>query len=233
MVDQVLDFFYTVSVWTIPVVIAITLHEAAHGWVADRLGDDTARRLGRVTFNPLRHIDPFGTVVLPALLLLFAPFVFGYAKPVPVNFSRLRKPKRDMVWVALAGPATNIALAVASALAIHVTPYFSLWLGDWLFDNLEHSLLINVVLAVFNMLPLPPLDGGRVMTGLLPNPIAYRFARIERYGILILLTVLFLLPLIGDQFGIDLNVFAWVMWPPIEAVYEFIVALTGHGPAAP
>ena len=191
MTDQILDFLYTVSVWTIPVVIAITLHEAAHGWVADRLGDDTARRLGRVTFNPLRHIDPFGTVVLPGMLLLFAPFVFGYAKPVPVNFLRLRKPKRDMVWVALAGPATNIALAVASALAIHVTPYFSPWLGDWLFDNLEHSLLINVVLAVFNMLPLPPLDGGRVMTGLLPNPIAYRFARIERYGILILLAVLF------------------------------------------
>ncbi len=231
--DQVLSFLETASVWVIPVIFAITFHEAAHGWVADRLGDDTARRLGRVTFNPLRHIDPFGTVVLPGLLLLFAPFVFGYAKPVPVNFSRLRNPKRDMVWVALAGPATNIALAVASALAIHVTPYFSPWLGDWLFDNLEHSLLINVVLAVFNMLPLPPLDGGRVMTGLLPNPIAYRFARIERYGILILLALLFLLPLIGDQLGMDLNVFAWVMWPPIELVYETIVALTGHGPAAP
>ncbi len=233
MTDQILDFLYAVSVWTIPVVVAITFHEAAHGWVADRLGDDTARRLGRVTFNPLRHIDPFGTVVLPGMLLLFAPFVFGYAKPVPVSYSRLRNPKRDMVWVALAGPATNIALAVASALAIHSTPYLSPWLGGWVLDNLERSLLINVVLAVFNMLPLPPLDGGRVMTGLLPNPIAYRFARIERYGILILLTLLFLLPLIGDQLGIDLNVFAWVMWPPIETVYEIIVALTGHGPAAP
>ncbi len=221
--EQFLAFVYDASVWVIPVVVAITLHEAAHGWVADRLGDDTARRAGRVTFNPLRHVDPFGTVVLPAMLLILrSPFVFGFAKPVPVNFWRLRHPKRDMIWVAAAGPAANMAIAIASGLAVHIVPYLSPEVGDWLFDNLARSILINVVLAVFNMLPIPPLDGGRVMTGLLPRPLAYQFARIERYGIVIVLGLLF----IPRFFGLD--VFGWVMWPPIEAVRDFVITLTGN-----
>ncbi len=155
MLDNVTDILYTVSIWVLPVLIAITFHEAAHGWVADRLGDDTARRLGRVTFNPLKHVDRFGTIVLPGLLLLFqAPFLFGYAKPVPVNFGRLRRPKRDMIWVAAAGPGANIVLALVAGTAFHLTPYFSDSLGDWLADNLHNAIVINVLLAVFNMLPV-------------------------------------------------------------------------------
>ena len=224
------DTLYSVSVWVIPLIIAITFHEAAHGWVANRLGDDTARRLGRVTFNPIRHVDTFGTLVLPGLLILFgSPFVFGYAKPVPVNFARLRRPRRDMVWVALAGPGTNLLLALVSGALIHLTPYFSPWLGGWLVDNLERSLIINVVLAVFNMLPLPPLDGGRVLTGLLPPALARPFARIERYGMLLLIGLIFILPMIGRQIGVDLNVLTWVLGAPVEWVLRLVLIATGHG----
>ena len=230
MLDNVTNILYTVSIWVLPVLIAITFHEAAHGWVADRLGDDTARRLGRVTFNPLKHVDRFGTIVLPGLLLLLqAPFLFGYAKPVPVNFGRLRRPKRDMIWVAAAGPGANIALALVAGLAFHLTPFFSDTLGEWLADNLRNAVLINVVLAVFNMLPLPPLDGGRVLTGLLPMPYARYFARIERYGMMILIGLLFVLPLIGRQLGVDANVLLWLIGPPIEAVFEFVAVVTGNG----
>jgi len=221
---------YQVSIWVLPVVIAITFHEAAHGWVADRLGDDTARRMGRVTFNPLRHVDRFGTIILPGLLLLIhSPFVFGYAKPVPVNFGRLHSPKRDMIWVALAGPAINIALAVAAGILYHLTPYFSPAIGGWYADTLERALIINVVLAVFNMLPIPPLDGGRVLTGLLPRPLAYRFARVERYGMLVLIALLFLAPMVGTQLGIDLNFLGWMLGPPVDFVINAIVVITGNG----
>ena len=154
---------YQASTWVLPVVLAVTFHEAAHGFVAYRFGDDTAWRAGRVTFNPLKHIDQFGTIILPALLILMrSPFLFGYAKPVPVNFWRLDSPRRDMVWVALAGPATNVLLAIGSSLLFYGVDLVPPNPAQWLAANLIHSIQINAVLCVFNMLPLPPLDGGRM-----------------------------------------------------------------------
>jgi Zn-dependent protease len=217
------------SVWFLPVIVAITFHEAAHGWMAERFGDNTARLLGRVSFNPIRHIDPFGTLLLPGLLLLLnAPFLFGYAKPVPVNFGRLRNPKRDMIWVALAGPGINIALAFAAALLLHPAAYAPSSLAPWLGENLANAIFFNVVLAVFNMLPLPPLDGGRVLTGLLPRDAAWRFARLEPYGLLILIGLLFLVPLAAQSlFSIEFNPLVEVLWPPIVGLYGLILNLTG------
>jgi Zn-dependent protease len=217
------------SVWFLPVVVAITFHEAAHGWMAERCGDQTARLLGRVTFNPIRHIDLFGTLLLPALLLLLkAPFLFGYAKPVPVNFGRLRHPKRDMIWVALAGPAANILLAFAAALLLHPAALVPAAVAPWLGENLANAIFINVVLAVFNMLPLPPLDGGRVLTGLLPHAASWRFARLEPYGLLILIGLLFLLPVAAQSlFGTQFNPMVDLLWPPIVGLYSLILTLTG------
>jgi Zn-dependent protease len=219
---------YAVSVWLVPVVLAITFHEAAHGWMAERFGDTTARALGRVTFNPIKHIDPIGTLLLPGLLLLFkAPVLFGYAKPVPVNFARLNHPKRDMIWVALAGPGVNIGLAYASALLLHLTYPPSSQLTDWLSQNLINSMQINILLAIFNMLPIPPLDGGRVLTGLLPRPYAWRFAQIERYGLFILIGLLFLVPYAAQSLGYAFNPIAYVILPPVEWIFQLILSLAG------
>jgi Zn-dependent protease len=220
---------YTASVWVLPVIIAITFHEAAHGFVAHRLGDDTAWRMGRVTFNPLKHVDLFGTILMPAFLLLIrAPFLFGYAKPVPVDFRALYRPRRDMVWVAAAGPLMNIALALAAGLIFHGVDYLPLNVDQWVAQNLENAIVINVVLAVFNMIPLPPLDGGRVAVGLLPNALAMPLARLERQGMLILVGLLFILPMIGAQFGVNLNLIARLIAGPCDAIIDAIIRVTGN-----
>jgi len=183
-----------ISTWALPVLFAIVLHEVAHGWVADKLGDNTARFMGRLTLNPIKHIDPIGTILIPVLLLVVgSPFLFGYAKPVPIDFRKLRNPKRDMIWVALAGPVTNLLLALISTLVLAVTvnmPGSMAWVSQPLALMCQASIIINVVLCIFNLLPLPPLDGGRVAVGLLPGPMAYQLSRIEPFGFMIIILLL-------------------------------------------
>ena len=223
------DTIYTISVWILPLVIAITFHEAAHGFVAHHFGDNTAWEQGRVSFNPLKHIDPFGTLLLPAVLLFsHSPFLFGYAKPVPVNFRALRHPRIDMVWVALAGPATNIALALIAAVAFHLLPFVPDNSAQWIADNLKNALVINVVLAVFNMLPIPPLDGGRVAVGLLPNVLAVPLSRLEPFGMLILIGFLILLPLAGAQLGLNLDVISAILRTVTGYVIQLLLLVTGN-----
>jgi len=214
---------YEISIWAIPALIAITFHEASHGYVAHLLGDDTAWRLGRVSFNPLVHIDPFGTVVMPAILLLLrSPFLFGYAKPVPVNFRALRRPRLDTILVAAAGPAMNLLLATIAALAFHIVGYIPAPGAQWLAANLNNALLLNVVLAIFNLLPIPPLDGGRILVDILPGALARLLSRAEPYGLLILIGLLFVLPMLG------LDPISRLIMTSTNAVAGTILRLTGN-----
>ncbi|WP_438994484.1 site-2 protease family protein, partial [Pseudemcibacter sp.] len=206
------DFMVSISVWALPLLFAITLHEAAHAWTAWKLGDNTAKKLGRVSFNPLTHIDPFGTVILPLILLVSGSgFMFGYAKPVPVNFNQLNNPRRDGVLVALAGPGANIFLLIMAALLLNVMALIPDFMSDWFRQNMINMIIINAILAVFNMLPIPPLDGGRVAVGILPYPLARPLSRLEPYGMLIILMALFIIPIGGRYIGLNLNIFQYIV----------------------
>lgn len=221
---------HVLSIYLVPLVLAITMHEAAHALVADKLGDPTARDLGRVSLNPLVHVDLVGTFILPGILLLTgSPFLFGWAKPVPVRFGYLRHPRRDMALVALAGPGINIAMALVAGLALHLTLGSTSDVAVWISSNLQAFMGVNVVLAVFNMFPLLPMDGGRVLNAILPPALAWHHAKTERYGLLILLGVLFLGPVLGSIWGMQINLIEPVLMPPVEFVYRWMFILTGWG----
>jgi Zn-dependent protease len=209
----------------IALIFAITFHEAAHAFVARLCGDFTATRQGRVTLNPLRHIDLLGTIILPGFMLLSgAPFLFGYAKPVPVDFNHLTPKRLGMVLVAAAGPGMNFLLAWISALLLHVNIGMDT-LGN---EILVNSIRFNIVLAIFNMLPLPPLDGGRVIVGLLPQPLGNTFARIEPYGFLILLALLVLPGLVFHPMGINFDPLREILVPAITTLTHVVLSLSGH-----
>ena len=205
-----------ITVYAIPLIFAITLHEAAHAYAARYFGDSTAYMLGRMTLNPLKHIDPVWTILVPILTLMVSPFVFGAAKPVPVNFGALRNPKRDMIWVAAAGPLANLAMMVAWAvvgkIAISLDPSEPVY---FLAKVAEAGIFVNALLMVFNLFPLLPLDGGRILTGLLPGRMAYAFSRTEPYGMLILIGLI-LTGILGK-----------FMWPLVDISMKSIYAIIG------
>lgn len=205
-----------VAIYALPVIFAITLHEAAHGYVAKYFGDTTAYSLGRVSLNPIRHIDPVGTVILPLVLLAISKlvgggFIFGWAKPVPVNFANLRRPKADMLWVAAAGPAANLAMAIFWILMVKIS--FMEFMGDYSVPLAlmgAAGVLVNAIFMVLNLLPIPPLDGGRIVVSLLPHRQAYQFARIEPYGLFIIIGMMFL------------KILDYVLWPLVTITIEAI-----------
>jgi Zn-dependent protease len=216
---------FQIATWLIPLIIAIVFHEVSHGLVARRLGDPTAEERGRLSLNPIRHIDPFGTVILPLILAITHAPIFGWAKPVPVNYRRLRRPRRDMVLVALAGPGMNVLLALLGAVVLGATLSFSSnpdSLGAMLIAaNALNFVLINLFLAVFNLLPIPPFDGGHVVQGLLPPPLAASFAKIGRYALLVLVLLLLVLPMVG------INVVGHIVSPVVDKLATGLLGLFG------
>ncbi|MFC1709428.1 site-2 protease family protein [Candidatus Omnitrophota bacterium] len=186
--------------------LAVVIHEFAHGWMAYKLGDSTAKRSGRLTLNPLAHIDPIGTIALPLFLVVTgSPILFGWAKPVPVNFSSLQNPKKDMIWVSLAGPCANILLAIIISIFIKIRIILLP------LEIMQQFMLLNLVLATFNLIPIPPLDGSRVVLGLLPSKLAYKYVQLERYGFVIIIVMLYL------------GVFQLIVWPIVTMLFKMLL----------
>ncbi len=213
-----LSLLQRVAIWVLPVLFAITVHETAHGWMALRLGDPTAKMLGRLTLNPIKHIDPLGTVIVPGLMLMFSGFLFGWAKPVPVTAQNLRNPRGDMAWVALAGPLSNLLMAIFWALVARI----GMLLGDvspelalFLIYSGVAGIFVNTLIGVLNLLPILPLDGGRILSALLPGRVAYQLDRLEPYGLIILVVLLFT------------GILGMILWPLIGLVLQGLAPLGG------
>ena len=223
------DAFYTIATWLVPLTIAIVFHEVAHGLVARRLGDPTAERLGRLTLNPIKHVDPVGTIILPMALAIASAPIFGWAKPVPVRADRMRHPRRDMVLVALAGPGMNFLLAIAAtailAFGLALGGGDPLSPGGFIARNALNFLLINIFLAVFNLIPLPPFDGGHVAEGLMPRPMAVQFRRLGRYSLVILFSLLLVVPMIWPE----ANIVAKAVVPVVNAIARTFLSAAGIG----
>ncbi len=195
-----------IALMALPIILSVTLHEIAHGYVAYLRGDNTAKNMGRLSLNPFRHVDLLGTIILPLILFVtHAPFMFGWAKPVPVNFAALKKPKQDMIWVSIAGPLTNILLFIISLSLLVFLSGAETEVNDTFAMLLVNMMIFNLMLALFNLIPLPPLDGSKVVMGLLPMPLARKYASIERYGMLPILFLLMILPWIGSKIGVNLD----------------------------
>lgn len=215
---QEMNMVQVIAIWALPVLFAITVHEVSHGWVAKQLGDPTAMMLGRLTLNPLKHIDPIGTVIVPLVLLMLGGFIFGWAKPVPVTYENLRNPKRDMALVAAAGPLSNLIMAIGWALIMKIAFMMGesmSWLAWPLIYMGQAGIMINAVLMLLNLLPLPPLDGGRVMAGVLPGPLAWKFSRIEPYGLMIMVLLL------------ASGMLGKILGPPLQMMQALLFSLAG------
>lgn len=211
---QELSLVQKIIVWAVPVLLAITVHEVAHGWVALRYGDTTAKQAGRLTLNPIKHVDAIGTILVPGLLLAMGSgFLFGWAKPVPVNFMRLNNPKRDMVYVAIAGPATNLIMAFIWGLAGYVAQFLPNAVAEPLVLMSVAGIFINAILMLVNLIPLPPLDGGRVAVGLLPDKLALAYSKLEPYGLFIMIALL------------ATGMLGTILWPPLSALVSFMANL--------